>query len=60
MNDTQTQNLAPTVTPIQWQRQYIRNALATLGQLQTEDKELAGYILNAERALRKAKAHLGE
>ena len=41
-----------------WQGQYIRNALATLGQIGTEDKMLADHLLAAEQALRKAMAYL--
>ncbi len=41
-----------------WQRQYIRNALATITQIATEDKTLAEHLLSAEQALRKAGAYL--
>jgi hypothetical protein len=41
-----------------WQRQYIRNALAALGQVKTEDKTLAEHLLAAEQALRKAGSYL--
>jgi hypothetical protein len=41
-----------------WQRQYAQNALASLGQIQTEDQTLAGHILEAEKALRRAISHI--
>jgi len=42
----------------EWHLQYVRNALAAIGQISTEDRTLAGYLLNAEQALRKAAAYL--
>jgi hypothetical protein len=42
---------------LSWHRQYIRNALATIGQIKTEDKTLAEHLLSAEQALRKADAY---
>lgn len=41
-----------------WHQQYIRNALATIGQISTDDKDLADYLLKAEQALRKADAYI--
>lgn len=54
MRSDQLDGLRQDGERLSWQRQYIRNALATLGHIDTEDRELAGYILDAEQALRKA------
>lgn len=43
-----------------WSEQFVRNALATLGQIKTEDRVLAEHLLNAEQALRKALSYLVE
>lgn len=40
--------------------QLIRNALACLNGISTDDKALAGHLLEAEQALRKASAALRE
>jgi hypothetical protein len=45
---------------VTWQQQYIRNALATLKQIDTRDQTLAEHLLNAEQALRKAEAYVKE
>jgi hypothetical protein len=41
-----------------WHRQYIRNALAALGQISREDRMLAVHLLAAEQALQRAGAYL--
>ncbi len=42
------------------QRRYARHALAIIGQIHTDDQALAGHLLDAEQALRKAQAMLDE
>ncbi len=54
MRADQIEDLRPDGERIAWMRQYIRNAMAALKHVETNNRTLAGHILDAEQALRKA------
>lgn len=58
MHDRPLRNLRAEGERRAWQEQYIRNALASLKHIETDDKTLAGHLLTAEQALRSAAAYL--
>ena len=58
MQSRPLQDLKPHGERHAWHRQYVRNAIAALGQISTKDPILAGHLMRAEKALREAAEHL--
>jgi hypothetical protein len=58
MNSTQLKGLRADGERKDWQRLYIRNALASLGQISTKDETLHRHLVEAKAALLAAAEHL--